>query len=414
VLQVVTLRELGLEGQAGATLTFLDAHGRDPERDAVYDAVRPSAAPSLHLRDLAEGSVVCFRSAHLGLSKATSWYQYGFHTLQGPVNRTVSAPIVRSAAQTLARRFGVTAASPSLTTTTTEGWTVVLLTRSRNRRILNQAELVDRLGAKFNRSVVQLSMETHTFPEICRALWTAGVVVAMHGSLLIAAIFMQPGALLVELFPFGVRPEQYTPYRTAAALLHLQYVGWTNMNASATVSHPTRVAALGGIAHLAPEHQQRIKSTRWVPPHLCCSDPFWLYRIFSDTVVDVSDVLNRLPQPFTVDADTDSSSLTKQPHVSLVPATSRSPARCTIIEREPPMLRIEFDASWSAAFVPGLFYEVQVDELGQRWRTSDPFLIVNVSAKRAVLTGSTLSVWVQCRTETHLGRFVQSTCHLSP
>jgi protein O-mannose beta-1,4-N-acetylglucosaminyltransferase len=291
---------------------------------------------------------------------------------------------------------------------------VVLLTRSRNRRILNQAELVDRLGAKFNRSVVQLSMETHTFPEICRALWTAGVVVAMHGSLLIAAIFMQPGALLVELFPFGVRPEQYTPYRTAAALLHLQYVGWTNMNASATVSHPTRVAALGGIAHLAPEHQQRIKSTRWVPPHLCCSDPFWLYRIFSDTVVDVSDVLNRLPQPFTVDADTDSSSLTKQPHVSLVPATSRSPARCTVIEREPPMLRIEFDASWSAAFVPGLFYEVQVDELGQRWRTSDPFLVVNVSAKRAVLTGSTLSVWVQCRTETHLGRFVQSTCHLSP
>jgi hypothetical protein len=48
---------------------------------------------------------------------------------------------------------------------------------------------------------------------------------------------------------------------------------------------------MGGIVGLPAEEQEKIKNTKSVPPHFCCSNPYWLYRIFQDTRVHITEVL---------------------------------------------------------------------------------------------------------------------------
>jgi hypothetical protein len=99
------------ESPPSAVLAFLDRHGRvDHARGELYNAVRPSRGqPVLYGTDLPANEPVCFLSAHLGVSKATTWYDYGFHQPQGPLNAsgTTSASAVRASADRLARRLGI-------------------------------------------------------------------------------------------------------------------------------------------------------------------------------------------------------------------------------------------------------------------------------------------------------------------
>ena len=44
------------------------------------------------------------------------------------------------------------------------------------------------------------------------------MVIGMHGSILIMTMFCRRGTVFLELFPFGVPPENYTPYKTLAGL----------------------------------------------------------------------------------------------------------------------------------------------------------------------------------------------------
>jgi len=59
-------------------------------------------------------------------------------------------------------------------------------------------------------------------------LGTCAVTVGMHGSILILNMFLPRNALSVELYPYAVPPENYTPYRTMAHLpgMELKYVAW--------------------------------------------------------------------------------------------------------------------------------------------------------------------------------------------
>ena len=63
-----------------------------------------------------------------------------------------------------------------------------------------------------------------------------------------------------------------------------------NPHENASVTHPDWPQLLGGIAHLPPHEQERVRAAVPVPPHLCCEDPAWLYRIYQDTTVDVAQV----------------------------------------------------------------------------------------------------------------------------
>jgi protein O-mannose beta-1,4-N-acetylglucosaminyltransferase len=69
-----------------------------------------------------------------------------------------------------------------------------------------------------------------------------------------------------------------------------RYVSWSNTIEANSVPHPERGADGGGIAHLAASLQAKIRRVKTVPLHRCCTDPYWLYRIYQDTVVEIDEV----------------------------------------------------------------------------------------------------------------------------
>ena len=168
----------------------------------------------------------------------------------------------------------------------------MLLTRKHNRLILNDLDLSLVLATQLKLKVMAVGMETHSLSQIVSMLSKASVLIGMHGSLLSLAMFLPFGAIMVELFPYAVNPQHYTPYKTLASLpgMGIIYRSWRNMDPLHTIGHPTRQWDRGGISHLSEEDQKRIMDSPEVPRHLCCRDPEWLYRIYQDTIVDVQNV----------------------------------------------------------------------------------------------------------------------------
>lgn len=152
-----------------------------------------------------------------------------------------------------------------------------------------QSDLKDQLRRHCKCRVVVARLESMTVAELVALLAKTAVAIGMHGSVLIFGLFMPPGGLLVELFPYAVPAEQYKPYRTLAELpaLRLHYAAWENHHADNSVGYPDRRPAEGGLSLLPAEARESVLSVTRVPPHLCCSDPYWLYRIYQDTTVDV-------------------------------------------------------------------------------------------------------------------------------
>jgi len=70
-----------------------------------------------------------------------------------------------------------------------------------------------------------------------------------------------------------------------------RYASWRNTDERKSVAHPDRAPEQGGLLHLSVSEQRRIADSREVPPHLCCTDQEWLYRIYQDTYVDVDAVV---------------------------------------------------------------------------------------------------------------------------
>jgi protein O-mannose beta-1,4-N-acetylglucosaminyltransferase len=54
--------------------------------------------------------------------------------------------------------------------------------------------------------------------------------------------------------------------------------------------HPDSPSWQGGIRHLSEDEQQKILTSKTVPSHTCCTNPYWLFRIYQDTKVDVDEV----------------------------------------------------------------------------------------------------------------------------
>lgn len=145
------------------------------------------------------------------------------------------------------------------------------------------------LTHEFKASVLVVRMEDLKFGEQVAVLSRCRAAVGMHGSILVMSLFLPEGALLAELFPFAVPAEHYTPYRTMAALpaLRLGYLAWEARDPWRSIGHPERSPAEGGLMHLTADERARVLSSTRVLPHVCCSDPAWLYRIYQDTEVDV-------------------------------------------------------------------------------------------------------------------------------
>lgn len=170
---------------------------------------------------------------------------------------------------------------------------IIIMSRKQNRLILNEPELASALGTAFKLEVKFLRNEEQTFEEQIAILRRARVVLAMHGSILVMAMFCRRGTVVIEMYPFAVPAQHYTPYRTMAGLtgMDLVYRAWENTHEDRNVPHPDRLKLYGGLAHLPQKERELVQNTKTVPQHICCTSPYWLYRIYQDTHVTPDEII---------------------------------------------------------------------------------------------------------------------------
>ena len=303
----------------------------------------------------ADSSLICFEDAYLGISKDTTWYQYGFEEPQGAVPNTkvVTAREIRIFTNAFLRSLTTPVDTMGLgdqfldqhqnqrenledqdPVQSPSQPQACLFVRDNNRLILNEADLISAIAHTSGLITVKISLDDllddlypskddsnpnvddsdpnmgefnlnmdkeyldtgHTDNEyktrlghFLHDIQRCQIVVGMHGSLLASIMFLNPGSIVIELFPYAVNPDHYTPYKTLSNLPGMQiiYKSWRNSKEENSVSHPDGAPEQGGIKHLSEQEQKRIMGSSEVPRHLCCSDPEWLFRIYQDTVVDI-------------------------------------------------------------------------------------------------------------------------------
>ncbi|KAJ3091425.1 Protein O-linked-mannose beta-1,4-N-acetylglucosaminyltransferase 2 [Quaeritorhiza haematococci] len=288
--------------------------------------------------DLAESEteITCFRDAVVGQKRTANFYHYGvgkFTGKQGPIpDKQVNGRHVREVANFFMQRLGLDmddlgameypvptlppstskAADKHSTTLSQESInkhiaadedkqdTIIIFSRKGNRKITNEDELAAKLSDKFNLPTKFLRMEEHSFDEQVRAIRKAKVIISVHGSMLIMAMFARPGTTVIELYPYAVPSKNYTPYRTMSHLpgMNLRYYAWENNHPENTMAYPDRDWRHGGIRHLSEEDQKKIETARWVPDHEGSMDPYWLHRIYQDTKVEVTEIENIIEESF--------------------------------------------------------------------------------------------------------------------
>jgi len=268
-------------------LVILDEH---PAASYIQIVQYFSNQPLQHHSTFPKDGLICYEVAVAGLSKRANWYQYGFGRPQGPIpEKHVSGKDVRQFANFVLAR---TKLPPIKYISEIADPVICIYSRTKNRLILNEKELAERLqNVLFMRSIF-IRLEEMEIEEIFKALGHCAITVGMHGSILILNMFLPKNALTIELYPFGVPSENYTPYRTLANLpgAELKYIAWENKHRENTVYFKSRHRLLGGIEHLPVEEQEKIIESTRVPLHHCCEDPYWLFKIYQDTTVHLDEL----------------------------------------------------------------------------------------------------------------------------
>ncbi|KAM6967772.1 protein O-linked-mannose beta-1,4-N-acetylglucosaminyltransferase 2 [Aplochiton taeniatus] len=396
-----------------ARLVFMEGWSEGPHFD-LYKLLS-GKQPLLKEQLKNFGKLMCFTKSYVGLSKMTTWYQYGFVQPQGPkANILVSGNEIRQFASVLMDRMNITRVEDG-------GWEkngvsaekeeeegtekkkkkreeyIVVFSRSSTRLIINEAEVILALAQEFQMRVVTVSLEDQSFPGIVQVLSQASMLVSMHGAQLITSLFLPRGAVVVELFPYAVNPEQYTPYKTLASLpgMDLHYAAWRNTMKENTVAHPERPWDQGGIAHLEKEEQERILASEDVPRHLCCRNPEWLFRIYQDTRVDIPSLLELLRENLKTRP-----SLKKARAVSTVHPGRVREARCltSVQAANEAKLTVSWQIPWNLKYlkVREVKYEVWIQEQGEN--TYMPYILPqqNYTFSENIKPFTTYLVWVRC------------------
>ncbi|XP_066290211.1 protein O-linked-mannose beta-1,4-N-acetylglucosaminyltransferase 2-like isoform X2 [Branchiostoma lanceolatum] len=339
--------------------------------------------------------LACFTNAHVGLSKATTWYQYGFKVPQGPKdNITVTAREITQFTDFVCTRLGIEK------TDNTESKYIVLFSRRLNRLIVNEVDVTIALAREFDMRVVTLSMESHTVPQQIAVIRKASMLVGVHGSFLTLAMFLPPGAVVVELFPYAVNPEHYEPYKTLANLpgMKLTYTAWRNTEQQNTIPHPDNPWDLGGIAHLDPAKQDAILRSKEVPRHLCCRNPEWLFRIYQDTVVDIPSFLKTVHTAFE-DAETNKQSTCQDEFKKMYPGQVVDLTCQTVQSSDGHVgLQLSWQPPWNLPYLDAkdTKYEVWIQEQGKA--SYMPWILPFTSHVFSERIGAGLdyNVWVRC------------------
>lgn len=226
------------------------------------------------------------KKAIVGTSKKNIWYQYGFGKIQGKEKESIAT----SDDLMEASKFIIKMTGKAKTRK------IVILSRSRNRLILNEKRLQSELSLAFGLEAKIMRLEENSFEEIIAELANCYMAVGMHGSILGLSLVMPPDSVLIELFPWRVPPDKITPFKTMLELPGksrlVLYARWECDDRSRTIGHPERLKELGGLNHLPIEEQNRIvNSDGYIEIRECCTDPDWLYHVFQDTVVDIEKII---------------------------------------------------------------------------------------------------------------------------
>lgn len=306
--------------------------------------------------------LTCFQEVYVGLSKLSTWYQYGFSTPQGPLpNLNVTSFHIKHFRERVQKMLNISKTCPS------ESMHGVIVSREENRLLLNEDDLALTISHVFNIRVVFLSLESQSLSEIIKGVSCAKILVGVHGSLLVLSMFLPPTSILLEIFPYAINPDHYTPYKTLVSLpgMNIVYASWHNTDVEKTVYHEDLPAEYGGITHMSEADQKRILESTEVPPHLCCSDPEWLFRIYQDTMVDVPAIIEILTKAMVQS----SKQLDQEPKWSddiakhhIAPGFITD-LKCLPSEKdETTSLLIKWSRPWNAAFIklPQLQYEIWV------------------------------------------------------
>lgn len=311
-------------------ILFLEGFG-ELRYDGVFKSL--SQNPLLYKEDLTKKRVngkinninddddlICFRDSVVGNSKHGTWYTYGFLEPQGPIpNKRTSAPFLEDAATFLLNSFDApflgdnTRIVEELERIVGSGKVksynneannetqvkdkrpvfITFISRTIDRLILNEKEVIAKLEERYSLMVKIVRMEDMELKDQALIIRNSILVIGAHGSALILGMFLPAGATLIELFPYAVPAQNYTPYKKMCELdggSRLTYRSWVCSREEDVVAHPERAPSGGGIIHLEPEEQRKIKETPTVPEHLCCSNPYWLYRIYQDTKVNIDEL----------------------------------------------------------------------------------------------------------------------------
>ncbi|TRY55969.1 hypothetical protein DNTS_018852 [Danionella cerebrum] len=370
-----------------ARLVFMEGWSEGPHFD-LYRLLS-SKQPLLKEQLKSFGKLMCFTKSYVGLSKMTTWYQYGFVQPQGPkANVLITGNEIRQFASVIMERLNITREEG-------DGY-IVVFKRTTNRLILNEAELLLALAQEFQIRTVTVSLEEQSFENIIQIISGATMLISMHGAQMITSMFLPRGAAVVELFPYAVNPEQYTPYKTLASLpgMDLQYVAWRNTQEENTVAYPDRPWDQGGIVHLEKEEQERILASKEVPRHLCCRNPEWLFRIYQDTMVDIASFLELLREAL------------KKPNLKKVKVASTvHPGRVrehkcqsSVQATNEAKLSVSWQIPWNLKYlkVKEVKYEVWIQEQGEN--TYMPYILphLNYTFSENIKPFTTYLVWVRC------------------
>ena len=293
---------------------------------------------SFHKEHFSLGLSMRFSGILVGLERDSLWYQYGFkkpqNSLENVKNEVIKETIdmfkneFKTKERSSLRKFEKSGTKDKQFSTKTvdeneelksflknslsinqkldlnikkaarECKKAVLLVRKNNRLILNEAELVLEIVRNFGCKVLTMSLEEKSLENIADEVSKCDVLIGMHGSLLIMALFLPRGSLLIELYPYAVNPGLYTPFKKLCEIIGVSYRAWRNTNKKMSVWHVDRPARLGGITHLNAKQQAEILQSEMVPAALCCDQAEWFFRIYQDTVVDASEVSDLIKKAF--------------------------------------------------------------------------------------------------------------------
>jgi protein O-mannose beta-1,4-N-acetylglucosaminyltransferase len=324
--------------------------------------------------------LICFEEAMIGLSKLPTWYQYGFDIPQGPINHSESNGwVIRQFGSYVKEKLGIEqTVSKGVTQLYPKGVikprNVVILSRSLNRLILNENDLSAAISSQLETQVHVAEVESMSLEEQIRLVSEASILIGMHGSSLILSMFLQEASALLELFPYAIPAEEYTPYKTLVELpgMNIAYQFWENTNEDNTITHPDYPPTYGGISHLSKEEQESIKTSQRVKSHLCCENPEWLYRAYQDTFVDVPNVVRMVKKVWQAAIHIKDNLKKAKPQTSSIhlpavifPSKVRKVTCSGKSNKDEPSLFISWLPSWNKQYIPGdVWYEVWIQEEG--------------------------------------------------